>query len=497
MTQNEDHIGFVAYSYDRKRKRIPLGIVSNSERQKARAIHYNKNMREKLITIEDKRYLSHPGVDIRSISRAIYANIKARKIVQGGSTVTQQLARNLLEDNSITLHRKIKEILYALSLEKRYSKEEILDLYFDNIYWGNHLYGIRAASLYYFSKEPYLLSQQEQLFLLTILRGPNYYTKNRESCIKRYNLLNNILFSQNVINKNVYYGNKRWRYNFEYNKLSTIPPSVLPYITENINAKRTSIFTSIDQDLQRLISSAIEESQSPTSIVAIKDGKIIAINSTYGMDYPLTFRSNIGSTLKPFLYTFYRKNGISIDEIFNCQTTAYDENWSVKEAVNPNTQGLTIQEALLMSNNNTFVNAANKIGMSKVLRFLADLLNKAPENIHPSSILGATSDGISLFEITKLYADFFQKNNDPFKNECKQLLFQIAEKKLGIKDSFLKTGTTNNCKEKFAILGKDDLVLGIMRHENYTNDFAKEGGVISFLEKFINRTISKDKYKWM
>ena len=499
MTQNEDHIGFVAYSHDRQRKRIPFGIVSHTERQKARATHYNKNMREKLITIEDKRYLSHSGVDIRSISRALYANIKALKIVQGGSTVTQQLARNLLEDNSITLHRKIKEILYALSLEKRYSKEEILDLYFDNIYWGQHLYGIRAASLYYFAKEPYLLSQQEQLFLLTILRGPNYYIKNRESCIKRYNLLNNILFSQSVINKNVYRNNKRWHYNFEYNKLSIVPPSVLPYITENINAKRTSIFTSIDQDLQRLISWAIEESQYPTSIVAIKDGKIIGINSSYGMDYPLSFRSNIGSTLKPFLYTFYRKNGISTDETFNCQTTAYDENWAVKEAVNPNTQGLTIQEALLISNNNTFINAANKIGMPKVLRFLADLLNKDLNNIHPASILGATSDGISLFEITKLYADFFQKDDDPFKNECKHILSQIAEKKLGIKNLFLKTGTTNNSKEKFAILGNADLVFGIMRHEEPTKDLTKEGrGFLSTIQSFFQRLSTvKTMYKWI
>lgn len=498
MIQNESHIGFVAYTQDRKHRKMPLGIVSQSDKQKAIATHYNKRIQEKLITIEDKRFFSHLGFDIISLSRALYINIKSLKIKQGGSTLTQQLARNLLEDNSITLRRKIKEILYALSLERHHSKNEILDLYLNNIYWGQHLYGIRAASLYYFSKEPRLLSQQEQLFLLTILRGPNYYIKHHDSCIKRYNLLNQILFEKGIINDNVYKHNKTWKYQFEYNKLSSIPPSIVPYITESINTQKSSILTSINHDLQKYISTAVEDSVYPISIVVLKDGKIIGINSSYGIEHPLTFRSNVGSTLKPFLYTFYRKNGIAIDETFNCQTITNDEIWAVKEAVQPDTQNLTLQEALFVSNNNTFINAANKVGMPKVLRFLADLLNKNLANIHPSSILGATSDGVSLFEITKLYADFFQKNDDPFKNECRQILFQIAEKKLNIKNLFLKTGTTNNSKEKFAILGNSKLVFGIMRHEKCTNEYTKEGGFLDFIKKFFQKVPNPEMmYKWI
>ena len=498
MLQNEEHIGFVAYTQDRKHRKMPFGIVSQSDKQKAIATHYNKRIQEKLITIEDKRFFSHLGFDIISLSRALYINIKSLKIKQGGSTLTQQLARNLLEDNSITLRRKVKEILYALSLERHHSKNEILDLYLNNIYWGKHLYGIRAASLYYFSKEPRLLSQQEQLFLLTILRGPNFYIRRPDLCIKRYNLLNNILFEKGVIDDNAYKSNKIWKYKFEYNKLSSIPPSIVPYITESINIKKSSILTSINHNLQKYISAFVEDSAYPISIVVIKDGKIIGINSTYGLEYPLTFRSNIGSTLKPFIYAFLRKNGIPSDETFNCQAAAYDGNWAVKEAEAPNAQNLTLQDALLVSNNNTFINAANKIGLSKVLRFLADLLNKEPNSIHPSSILGATSDGISLFEITKLYADFFQKNDDPFNNECKQLLYQIAEKKLGIRNLFLKTGTTNHNKEKFAILGNEKLVFGIMRQEKYVHECSKEGGFLTTIKRFFQQCpTSETMYTWI
>lgn len=500
MFQDNEYIGFVTYTQGKRNRKIPFGIVSQSYKQKAIVTHYSRKIRKNLIAIEDKRYFSHLGIDIKSISRALYMNIKARRIIQGGSTITQQLARNLFEDHSITFHRKIKEILYAMSLERENTKEEILDLYFNNIYWGKNLYGIRAASLYYFAKEPYLLSQQEQLLLLTILRGPNYYIRHSDLCMKRYNLLNEILFKKGIISKNVYQNNKMWTYNFEYNKLSIIPPSVIPYITKSINNKKSSILTSLNFDLQNFINYTIEKSPYPISIVILQDGKIIGINSKYGIDYPLTFHSNIGSTLKPFLYTFYRENGVSKEETFNCITTINNQKWNVKEAELPSKSVLNIQEALLTSNNNAFINAANKIGMNNVLKFIASLLNKEESNIHPSSILGATSDGISLFELTKLYADFFLNNDDPFKNECKQLLCQIAKIKLGIdiNNLFLKTGTTNGNKERFAILGNEKIVLGIMRQENSINDYSKDGSFINSIKNIARNIFSPKKmYTWM
>ena len=122
MFQDNEYIGFVTYTQGKRNRKIPFGIVSQSYKQKAIVTHYSRKIRKNLIAIEDKRYFSHLGIDIKSISRALYMNIKARRIIQGGSTITQQLARNLFEDHSITFHRKIKEILYAISLEREHKK---------------------------------------------------------------------------------------------------------------------------------------------------------------------------------------------------------------------------------------------------------------------------------------------------------------------------------------------------------------------------------------
>ena len=216
-------------------------------------------------------------------------------------------------------------------------------------------------------------------------------------------------------------------------------------------------------------------------IGALKRNGFHLINPTYG-------------------YTFYRENGVSKEETFNCITTINNQKWNVKEAELPSKSVLNIQEALLTSNNNAFINAANKIGMNNVLKFIASLLNKEESNIHPSSILGATSDGISLFELTKLYADFFLNNDDPFKNKCKQLLCQIAKIKLGIdiNNLFLKTGTTNGNKERFAILGNEKIVLGIMRQENSINDYSKDGSFINSIKNIARNIFSQKKmYTWM
>lgn len=277
------------------------------------------------------------------------------------------------------------------------------------------------------------------------------------------------------------------------------PVHTIPFITESIDTKKSSISTSIYSDLQEIINDTIKDSAYPVSIVILKDGKIVGINSTYGIDHPIVFRSNVGSALKPFLYCFYRANGISPSETFSCKNLTGGGTWSVKEAELPDKSELTLQEALLLSNNNTFINAANKIGMSKVLQFIADLLNKDTANIHPASILGATSDGISLLELTRLYADFFQKNNDPLIDECKQLLHQIAVTKLKteVNNIFLKTGTTNGNKERFAILGNEKIVFGILRQENPFNDYTKDGGFISSIRNFVRKLYThKNLYKW-
>lgn len=132
-----------------------------------------------LITAEDKDFRRHQGVDIFGISRALWANLASGKVVQGGSTITQQLIKNLFLSPEQTYSRKIKEALLALQLEARYTKEEILTFYCNTVYFGHNRYGLEAASRYYFEKNCEDLNLQECALLAAIIRAPEVYTPYR------------------------------------------------------------------------------------------------------------------------------------------------------------------------------------------------------------------------------------------------------------------------------------------------------------------------------
>ena len=183
--------GFVIYCKDTEGI-MPLGVVSDSYECNAISNYVPTRIKEFLVEVEDRRFYRHSGIDIKGISRALGTNIKAGRIVQGGSTISQQLARNILRDNRKTISRKLKETLKAIQIERKYSKDEILNLYFNSVYFGKNIWGLRTAGLFYFGKEVEKLTQSEQLYLLTILRGPNYYSKRPEVTGKRYDVINNI-----------------------------------------------------------------------------------------------------------------------------------------------------------------------------------------------------------------------------------------------------------------------------------------------------------------
>ena len=194
----DDFDGFVIYS-KKDGSFIPFGVTSSNSECHAISNYIPSSIKEALIEIEDVRFFKHRGIDIKAILRALIVNIIVGRIVQGGSTITQQLARNLLKDNSKTIFRKLKESTLALKLERKYSKEEILNLYFNHIYFGKNLRGIRSAGLYYFQKEVNQLSHAQLLFLITILRGPNFYSQNLEQTKRRYLFISKKLTTLNVI----------------------------------------------------------------------------------------------------------------------------------------------------------------------------------------------------------------------------------------------------------------------------------------------------------
>ena len=149
-----------------------------------------------IISIEDKKFYRHKGIDYKAIIRAAWAMVRNGEVTQGGSTITQQLARTVFLNNNRTWQRKMEEIFIATGLEKKYSKSKLLEFYLNNIYFGNGYYGIQAASRGYFNRDVDELNLTEIAFLCAIPNNPTLYdpVTNYENTIKRRNrILDNMV----------------------------------------------------------------------------------------------------------------------------------------------------------------------------------------------------------------------------------------------------------------------------------------------------------------
>lgn len=138
-----------------------------------------------LITIEDKRFYSHPGIDLIAIGRALYNDIKALAFVEGGSTITQQLAKNQYFSQDKDLTRKVAEVFMSLELERTFTKDEILELYINSIYYGDGYYGIAEAASGYFGKSPAALTDSEMTLLVGIPNAPSSYSPTANPALSR------------------------------------------------------------------------------------------------------------------------------------------------------------------------------------------------------------------------------------------------------------------------------------------------------------------------
>lgn len=491
----DDFAGYLVFGSSEKSE--PIGVVSNTYRRQISSYIIPERIKNIFLLVEDRRFFKHFGFDLIAIGRAILANAVAGKVLQGGSTITQQLARQILKDNRKTYYRKWKELIYAIRLELRFNKEQILTQYFDSLYFGGNIYGMRTASIFYFGKEIEHLKNSEIIFLLTIIRGPNYYFKNPEKLTARYNFLNGLVLEKNLQRFKTYKKNLNFKFQLESNKLEVYSNNLIPYITETKIEKSKKIISTINNDLQSTIKNYISKSKRRLSIIVIKDNKILAVESNFGKDYVFNFKFNVGSTLKPFVYYHLRKVGVSKNQMYNATRNNI---WKVREA-GFYSDYLSLQKALFFSNNNTFINAISEIGFENLYSFLSEILNKQEGEFFHSSILGATRSGLSLYELATVYNRFFSNDIDEIKTETKEILNRVARSKLNIniENAFLKTGTTNNNNEKIAITNFEDTTVAILSQENDETDYSKEGSFLKEMKTVLRGVLGYNKeknYKW-
>ena len=164
---------------------------------------YTKNA---FIAIEDKRFYSHNGIDLRGIVRATINNLKAFSYKEGASTITQQLIKNTHLSSDKTINRKLKEFKLALLIEQKYNKDQILEMYLNQIYFGNNAYGIESASKKFFNKSASDLTLNESALLAGIIKAPKYYSPftNFKNAIERKNVVLKNMLEQNYITNDDY-----------------------------------------------------------------------------------------------------------------------------------------------------------------------------------------------------------------------------------------------------------------------------------------------------
>lgn len=181
-------IGFISYEY---KTTIPKYNVDDTLLSIRAQAHYtplgeiNPTFLDALIAIEDRRFYKHSGLDFISLSRALLTNLNSGDIEQGGSTITQQLAKNVFLNAEQTLSRKVNEMFLAFYLEHHYTKDEILELYVNVIYYGGGNTGIYAASTNFFNKLPSALDFNESTLLAGYPQAPSYYSTNKAAALER------------------------------------------------------------------------------------------------------------------------------------------------------------------------------------------------------------------------------------------------------------------------------------------------------------------------
>jgi len=399
---------------------------------------------ETLLATEDTSFFEHPGININAILRALITDIKAGKKVEGASTITQQLVRNIYLNRKKTLKRKLTEIMIALKVEHILSKEEILERYLNQIYLGHGYYGIKTAALGYFHKNLKDLSLKEIAMLIALPKGPSLYdpTKNYELNLQRANFILKRLYNLGWININ------------EYKKAILQRPKVYktiitpqaPYAVDtaikrlikkypNLLSKGYNIYLTIDLPTQKLAQKTIKWNYQRLLKLNPKlnpdklNGAMISINQQTGevlaivggVDYNKSkfnrayqSRRSLGSSIKPFIYQIALNEGYNpgslipdIERKFKIDTNETDEDedkyWKPKN-YEKNTLGLiTLREALVHSRNLATINLALELGLNNIIKNLyAFGFDKMPNNL--SIVLG--SIGESMWKMSELYTIF-------------------------------------------------------------------------------------------
>jgi penicillin-binding protein 1A len=381
-------------------------------------------IQQAIVANEDSRFYQHIGIDPIGILRAFWVDLRSGHIVEGGSTITQQLAKNLFLTQKRTIIRKIKEMILALEIERKFSKQEILQAYLNQVYFGEGAYGVEAAAQVYFGKPAKDLTLAESALLAGLPRGPNIYSPYVDStaALARRAVVLDGMIKQGYITRAqalqaeatpIVLAGKRMRkmqasYFLDYlaNEL------VKRYGTNRVYKGGLKVYTTLDSKIQQAAEKVLGKYQGGVFVMDPRTGYIKAMVG--GRNYQESQINRVvaavrqpGSAFKPFVYAQALNQGLAAN------TVIVDEPIDISGYQPHNYDGkfrgpITLKKALRWSINVVAVKLAQRVGIVPALDLAKSMgiTTLVPEDDNLAAALGGLTRGVSLYELTAAYSGF-------------------------------------------------------------------------------------------
>ena len=385
-----------------------------------------QNLVDAVLAVEDRRFYSHFGIDLIGTTRALVTNVRAGRVVQGGSTITQQLAKNLFLTPERTYERKIQEMLLALWLEERFTKDEILALYLNRVYFGAGAWGAEAAARRYFGKETHELNIGEAALLAGLLKAPSRYapTADARRAAIRATVVLDLMHSTGRISTR------------ERRDAAEIPIRVsraasssgagwfadwlIPQVRALTGAYDGDLVvsTTLDVNAQRAAEAALSLGLStPDWARGASQGALISVDASGGVvamagglnyqqspfNRAVSAQRQPGSAFKPFVYVAALEGGLTPDDVFVDEPIRVGD-WQPENYGDQYFGPVTVAEAFARSSNSVAVQLAEKTGRGWVMRTARRLGIESPMQNTYALALGAYE--VSPLELSRAYLPF-------------------------------------------------------------------------------------------
>ncbi len=452
------------------------------------------NLWRGLIGIEDIRFLGHVGFDVRAIFRALVRDVMSMGFVEGGSTITQQLAKNLFLSNEKSILRKLKELIVAVVIEARFEKDEIIQAYLNEVYWGV-LQGIRvkgfhAASLLYFEKLPRQLDAYEALILVSMLKGPNYYhpLRSLDRLRQRVETVKKVLQEKNVIELDIASWNERnwsaWQDSLKRREQRQERPLFSWWLSRQTDSGVLGDygkFVFIDAAQTVLALAQERAAQADLAVKAVvrpwRDSDLGSFHFYSKIERDtesalLKERHQVGSTLKPLVYAALIRLGVDLDQPVETGEVVLNlksGRWNPAESHHVKEDFLPVAEALRQSLNRPLIRLAQETGFSALEQQLLSSIPRlqTPLAEYPSQLLGALE--LTVEELAQAYKEFFDLECGPSGSGVMQVLDdptqttirRVVGPVMAQMRFFGKTGTSNGGRDNWFVFFDGNVISAI------------------------------------